>query len=57
MSAGLRAILARAGAGGAILAAHRMVSERDIAFVKALRDVDVATLVIKDAMSPQVADG
>jgi len=57
VSAGLRAILARAGAGGAILAAHRMVSERDIAFVKALRDVDVATLVIKDAMSPQVADG
>lgn len=31
-----------------------VVSERDIALVEALRDVDVATLVVEDAMSPQL---
>ena len=31
-----------------------MVSERDIAFVEALRDVDPKTLVVEDAMSPQI---
>ena len=30
-----------------------VVSDRDIAFVEALRDVDLTTLVIEDAMSPQ----